>query len=45
MCPAIVPGIITGETLISYWPIFPVFIVTVPEVFAKVNLPQSPSRF
>ena len=31
-----------GSLLGSHWPIFPVSVVTVPEVFAKVNLPQSP---
>ena len=38
MCPAMVSGIVTGATLISYWPVFPLSPVTeaVPEVFANV---------
>ena len=34
MCPAMVSGIVTGETLISYWSVFPLSPVTeaVPEV-------------
>ena len=31
-------GIVTWDTLVSYWLIFPpLSLVTVPEVFAKVN--------
>ena len=44
--PAVISGIVTGDAPVSYWPIFsPVPIVTVPEVFAKVNSVQfvSPS--
>ena len=33
-------GIVTGDALVSYWPIFPLPPVTVPEVFAKLNLAQ-----
>ena len=30
----------------SYWPIFPLlFLITIPEVFAKVNSTQFPTRF
>ena len=42
MRPAIVSGIVTGYVTVSYWPIFPLSFETVPEVFAKVNLAQSP---
>ena len=38
---AVVSEIVTGDAPVSYWPIFsPVPIVTVPEVFAKVNSVQ-----
>ena len=30
-------GIVTGDVLVSYWPIFSLSSVTVSEVFAKVN--------
>ena len=40
MSPANVSGIVTRDALVSYWPDFPVSMVTVPEVFAKVNLAQ-----
>ena len=41
MRPAVVSGFLTGDAPVSYWPIFsPVSIVTVPEVFAKVNSVQ-----
>ena len=43
--PAIVFGIGTGDSPVSYWPIFFLFPVTLPEVFAKVNSSQIPSRF
>ena len=39
MRPAIVSGIVTGNTPVNYWP-----IVTAPEVFARVNSFQFPSR-
>ena len=42
MGPAIVSGIVTWDPLISYWPIFSLSLVTVPEVFAKANSPQFP---
>ena len=42
---AIVSGIVTGGTPVSYWPIFFLSLVTIPEVFAKVNSTQSPSLF
>ena len=35
----------TGDAPVCYWPIFPLSPVTVPEVFAKVNLAQFPSSF
>ena len=45
MRPAIVCGIVTGESPVSYWPILSLFLVTVPEIFAKVNSTQLPYRF
>ena len=45
MSPAIASGIVTGDAPFSYWPIFSVSIVTVPEVFAKVNSVQFLSPF
>ena len=39
MRPAIASGIVTRDAPVSYWS------TTVPEVFAKVNSVQSPSRF
>ena len=42
-CP-IDSGIVTGDVLDSYWPIFSLSLVTVPEVFAKVNSVQFPWR-
>ena len=40
MRPAIVSGIVTGNTPVNYWP-----IVTAPDsVFARVNSSQFPSR-
>ena len=41
---AIVSGIVTGEAPVSYCPISPLALVTVPEVFAKVNSTQFPTR-
>ena len=39
MRPSIVSGIVTGNTSVRYWPISgtSIYLVTVPEVFAKVN--------
>ena len=34
LCPAIVSGIVIGNALVSYWPMFSLSLVTVPEVFA-----------
>ena len=34
---AILSGFVTGDAAVSYWPIFSLSPVTVPEVFAKVN--------
>ena len=45
MCPAMVSGIVTDDAPVSYWPIFPMFLVTVPDAFAKVNSAQVPSIF
>ena len=42
-CP-IDSGIVIGDVLDSYWPIFSLSLVTVPEVFAKVNSVQFPWR-
>ena len=45
MCHAIDSGIVAGEAQLSYWPImYSLSIATVPEVFAKANLVQLPSR-
>ena len=44
MSRAIVSGIGIGDALISYWPIFCLSPITIPEVFAKVNSAQFPSR-
>ena len=42
---AIVSGIVAGVALLSYWSIFfPLSLVTIPEVFAKVYSDQFPSR-
>ena len=40
MSPANVSGIVTRDALVSYWLDFPVSLVTLPKVFAKVNLAQ-----
>ena len=45
MRPAIVSGIVTWDLPVSYWPIFSLFLVTVPEVFSTVNSAQFPTRF
>ena len=42
---AIVPGMVTRDAPVSYWPFFSLSLVTVPEVFAKVNSAQIPSPF
>ena len=34
LCPAIVPGIVIGDALVSYLPMFSLSLVTVPEIFA-----------
>ena len=41
MRPAIVSGSVTGDALVSYWPVLEI----VPELFAKVNSAQFPSLF
>ena len=46
MRPAIASWIVTGDTPVSYWPMFiPLSVVTAPDVFAKVDWVQFPSRF
>ena len=46
MRPEIVSGIVAGDAPVSYWPtFFPLSLVTAPDVFAKVNSTQFPSRF
>ena len=42
---AIVSGIVTRETLLSYWPILSLSLATVPEGFANVNSVQFPFAF
>ena len=42
MLPAIILSTVTGDALVSYWPIFFLSLVTIPEVFAKVNSAQFP---
>ena len=44
MRPAIASGIVTGGTPVSYWSVFPLSLVTVPEVFVEVNSTQFPYR-
>ena len=44
MRPAIVSRIVIGNLPVSYWPVFTLSLVTVPEVFANVNSDQFPSR-
>ena len=34
---AIVSGIVTEDSPVSFWPIFSLPLVTIPEAFAKVN--------
>ena len=45
MRPAMVSGVVTGEVSVTHWPIFFLSPITVPEIFAKVNLVQFLSRF
>ena len=40
ICPAVVSGIVTGNAPVSYWPIFPPFLVTFPKAFANGNSAQ-----
>ena len=42
MLRAIILSIVTRDALVSYWPIFFLPLITVPEVFAKVNSAQFP---
>ena len=44
MCPVVFLLIFTGDALVSYWPMFFLSLVTVPEVFAKVNSTQVSSH-
>ena len=43
MRPAIVSGIVIGDSPISYWPTSSLSLIIVPEAFAKVNSSQFPS--
>ena len=43
MHPAIVSGIFIGDAPVSYWPVFSLTPVTIPQVFAKVKLAKFPS--
>ena len=36
---AIVSGIVTEDSPVSYWPIFSLPLVTIPEAFTKVTRP------
>ena len=45
MCPAIVSGIVTGDAPDLLASFFSLLSVTTPEVFAKINSAQFPSRF
>ena len=45
ICLAIVSGIVLGGVPVSYWLIFSSVLVTIPEVFAKVNSTQISARF
>ena len=40
----ILSGIVSGDAPLSYWPIFSLSLVTVPEAFAEGNLAQFPSQ-
>ena len=42
MRPAIILSTVTRDSLVSYWPIFFLSLVTVPKVFRKVNSAQFP---
>ena len=42
MLPAITLSTVTRDSLVSYWPIFFLSLVTVPNVFPKVNSAQFP---
>ena len=42
MCPAIVSGIVTWDAPSAIGQFFSLYLVTVPEVFAKVNSAQFP---
>ena len=45
MCPAIGSGIASGDAPVSYWPLFSLSLVTVPEVFMKVKSAKFSSCF
>ena len=45
MRPAMVCGIVTEDTPVSYWPILFLCLLTAPDVFAKVNSTQFTYRF
>ena len=42
MRPTIVRGMVTGDEPVSFWSIFFLSLLTVPEVLAKVNSTQLP---
>ena len=45
MLPEIASGIVTWDVPVSYWPIFFPSLVSVSEVFTKVNPSQFPCFF
>ena len=45
MHPAMFSGLVIGDAPVSYWPIFSLSLIIVPDAFAKVNSPQFPSLF
>ena len=40
---AIISRIVTGQAQVSYWPVFSMSLIMVPEFFAKVKKAQSSS--
>ena len=45
MRPAIASAIVIGDAPVSYWPVFSLSLVTVPEVFMKVKSARFSSWF
>ena len=39
------PANVSGNAPVSYWPIFSLSLVTIPEILAKVSSPQFFSRY